>query len=105
MREMELTILLTEVQDIQKFTKNKRQKNGGLREISPLNASASKLTYFLPNCRVFHFSFLKSFLQFMSVTYSKPASTMLHASPVRSHLFQLLTFIETGFSCVSGGFV
>ena len=36
MREMELTTLLTEVQDIQKFTKNKRQKNGGLREISPL---------------------------------------------------------------------
>ncbi len=29
MREMELTTLLTEVQDIQKFTKNRRQKNGG----------------------------------------------------------------------------
>jgi len=29
MREMESTTLSTEVQDIQKFTKNKRQKNGG----------------------------------------------------------------------------
>ena len=28
MREMELTTLSTEVQDIQKFTKNKRQKKG-----------------------------------------------------------------------------
>jgi len=41
MREMELTTLLTEVQDIQKFTKNRQQKNGGLREISPFGRGSN----------------------------------------------------------------
>jgi len=35
MHEMELTTLLTEVQDIQEFTKNRQQKMGGLRETMP----------------------------------------------------------------------
>ena len=44
MREMELTTLLTEVQDIQKFTKDRLQKKkGGLREISPF---VSKITLY-----------------------------------------------------------
>jgi len=34
MREMELTTLLTEVQDIQKFTKNKRQKKWGFAGVA-----------------------------------------------------------------------
>jgi len=34
MGEMELTTLLTEVQDIQKFTRTGNRKMGGLREIA-----------------------------------------------------------------------
>jgi hypothetical protein len=41
MREMELTTLSTEVQDIQNSTKDRQQKNEGLRETSPTGVGSN----------------------------------------------------------------
>lgn len=53
---------------------------GEYREISPLRLYSNKPYPFLLSLSTFYFRFLKSFLPFMSVTYSEPTSKSFQAS-------------------------